>query len=281
MAAALHYAHSQNVVHCDVKPENLLVGDQQTILLSDFGLATVAQYRPTQDQDNVAGTPIYMAPEQIQGKAQPASDQYALACLVYEWLCGEAPFTGSHNMVIKQHLYLSPTPLRARGIAIAEGIDKVVLPGLAKDPQQRFTDILAFAEALAEACQQERFSVVSEVEERHAAPTTSSSALSTITSPHNSPPVFPEPYPTVWNVDYRRNPFFTGREEVIAYLHNAFSALTGHITAQALTGMGGIGKTQAAIEYAYRFRSHYRPSSGQPPILTRISLPISPLSPRC
>ena len=54
-----------------------------------------------------------------------------------------------------------------------------------------------------------------------------------------------------------RNPVFTGREEVIAYLHNAFSALTGHITAQALTGMGGIGKTQAAIEYAYRFRSHY------------------------
>ena len=257
VAAALHYAHSQNVVHCDVKPENLLIGDQQTILLSDFGLATVAQYRPTQNKDNIAGTPIYMAPEQIQGNAQTASDQYALACLVYEWLCGEAPFTGSHNMVIKQHLYLPPTPLRARGIAIAEGIDKVVLRALAKDPQQRFTDILAFAEALAEACQQERISTVAEVEERHATPTTSSSALSTITSPHSSTPVFPEPYPTVWNVDYRRNPFFTGREEVITYLHNAFSAVTGHM-AQALTGLSGIGKTQAAIEYAYRFRSHYQ-----------------------
>src|SRR5882724_10528303 len=106
MADALHYAHTHRVVHRDVKPENMLIGRRQEILLSDFGIALVTQ--STQESvpglQNMAGTVAYMAPEQIQSHAVPASDQYALAVVVYEWLSGSRPFQGSFPEVAVKHI---------------------------------------------------------------------------------------------------------------------------------------------------------------------------------
>ncbi len=107
LASALQYAHEQKVIHRDVKPENMLVGRRNEILLSDFGIALVAQSSrssSTQDIQDMAGTIAYMAPEQIQSQAGPRSDQYSL---------------------------------------------------LAKDPQNRFDTVQAFADALSRACGQE------------------------------------------------------------------------------------------------------------------------------
>src|SRR6202165_3480802 len=83
IAAALQYAHKEKLIHRDIKPENMLLGRNNEVLLSDFGIALVTQSSLTQStEDVVIGTMAYMAPEQIQGKARPASDQYALGVVV-------------------------------------------------------------------------------------------------------------------------------------------------------------------------------------------------------
>ena len=79
-----------------------------------------------------------MAPEQLQGKPRPASDQYALGIVVYEWLSGDRPFHGSFTEMYSQHLFVPPPPLSEKVPAISRDIETVVQIALAKDPQQRF-----------------------------------------------------------------------------------------------------------------------------------------------
>ncbi len=145
IASALQYAHDQKLIHRDVKPENMLVGSSNQILLSDFGTALVAQSTLSQDTEAmVTGTLSYMAPEQIQGKARPASDQYALAVVVYEWLSGTKPFNGSYMEIMAQHLSTPPPPLDEQGLAIPHAVQEVLRRALAKDPHQRFPRVQDF-----------------------------------------------------------------------------------------------------------------------------------------
>jgi serine/threonine protein kinase len=95
------------------------------------------------------GTLAYMAPEQIQGKPRPQSDQYALAVTVYQWLTGKLPFVGSSAEIIAQHLGAPPPPLRTSVPDLPQDVEQVVLTALAKDPQQRFGSVQGFAKALA------------------------------------------------------------------------------------------------------------------------------------
>src|SRR6266568_4108818 len=104
VADALQYAHEQKFIHRDVKPENMLVGRQQEVLLSDFGLAALVHSTGSLSAQEAVGTLPYMAPEQIEGHPRASSDQYALAVVVYEWLCGSRPFEGSVSELLVQHL---------------------------------------------------------------------------------------------------------------------------------------------------------------------------------
>ena len=124
-ASALQYAHDEHFIHRDVKPENLLVGRQQEILLGDFGTALLAQTSRSQSMQDVAGTASYMAPEQFQGKPRPASDQYALAIMVYEWLTGACPFHGSFTEIASQHLFMPPPPLQGRTPTITPAVEQI------------------------------------------------------------------------------------------------------------------------------------------------------------
>ena len=153
IADALQYAHTQRVIHRDIKPENMLVGRRDEILLSDFGIALVAQSSRYQHTRDVVGTVAYMAPEQIQGKPRPASDQYALAVVVYEWLSGVRPFSGTFTEVAVQHAVAPPPPLHEKLPSISLEVEQIVLTALAKDPQQRFASVQAFANALEQASQ--------------------------------------------------------------------------------------------------------------------------------
>ena len=152
VAPALQYAHERKVVHRDVKPENLLLGEDSEVLLSDFGIALVTQSSRYQSTQEVVGTAAYMAPEQLQGKPRPASDQYALGIIVYEWLCGNRPFHGTFTELYSQHLFVPPPPLREKVPAILPAVEQVVLTALEKDPHKRFASVQAFANALETAC---------------------------------------------------------------------------------------------------------------------------------
>src|SRR6266487_6746902 len=107
IAQALQYAHDNNVIHRDLKPENLLIGGNN-ILLSDFGIAAVAHRTNSLHNSPYAGTLPYSAPEQINGQPRPASDQYALGIIVYEWLIGTRPFIGTPVEILSQHLNVAP-----------------------------------------------------------------------------------------------------------------------------------------------------------------------------
>ena len=156
VASALQYAHDERLVHRDVKPENMLIGVQNQVLLSDFGIATIAHGTASQSVEAMAGTIPYMAPEQIQGHPRSASDQYSLGVVVYEWLCGDRPFHGTLTEVAVQHATMPPPSLREKVPAISPDVEQVVTTALAKDPKQRFGSVLAFATALEQASQVKR-----------------------------------------------------------------------------------------------------------------------------
>jgi serine/threonine protein kinase len=151
LADALQYAHDEKLIHRDIKPENMLVGKRQEVLLSDFGIAVMAQSSRHQNPQDMAGTITYMAPEQIQGKPRLASDQYSLGIVIYEWLTGTRPFHGSFSEMVGQHLSATPPSIREKLPTISSDVEQVVMKALAKDPKERFARVKELAIALEQS----------------------------------------------------------------------------------------------------------------------------------
>jgi serine/threonine protein kinase len=150
-ASALQYAHDKKLIHRDVKPENMLLGPNDEVLLSDFGFALI-QTSLSRPSPETAGTASYMAPEQFQGKPQPASDQYSLGVIAYEWLTGTCPFQGTFMELASQHMLAQPPSLLERVPGLSTQVAQVVMRALAKEPDQRFPTVGDFARALERAC---------------------------------------------------------------------------------------------------------------------------------
>ncbi len=148
-AAALDHAHSRGIIHRDVKPHNMLLRDGGNhLLLADFGIAKVVQEGQSSTTAAI-GTIAYMAPEQFEGRVSPATDVYALGCVLLELLTGEPPFTGSTQQVLRGHL-MAPVPSvveRSRG-RVAPTLQAVLERALAKEPGQRFRSAGDLARAL-------------------------------------------------------------------------------------------------------------------------------------
>lgn len=151
IADALQFAHSQKLIHRDIKPENMLLGRQNEVLLSDFGFVQIAHSSSSLSTREMAGTIPYMAPEQFHGKPRYASDQYSLGIVVYEWLTGERPFQGSSLEIATQQMINSPPPIRLKNPLVPPELEEVIRTSLAKEPQQRFATMHAFANAFQQA----------------------------------------------------------------------------------------------------------------------------------
>ena len=159
IAEGLDYAHRQHIVHRDIKPENILVGANDEVLLADFGIAKLLSTTSPSRSSHVAGTFTYIAPEQINGRAVPASDQYALGIVVYEWLTGRPPFQGTFVEIMGQHLHTPPPPLQQFNPALPADVSLAVQMALKKAPEQRFQEVRAFANALRQAAGLDRVQV--------------------------------------------------------------------------------------------------------------------------
>src|SRR5438270_1149194 len=187
VAEALQYAHEQKFIHRDVKPENMLLGRRQEVLLSDFDLAALSHNTRSLSSQATSGTLAYMAPEQIEGHPRAASDQYALGVVAYEWLCGSRPFDGSPTEVMVQQLSMPPPPLREKVVTIPFEVEQVVLRALAKDPKARFVSVQDFAAALEQASQRALSPTAQIPSEQPAAGSAAASAFATLAVPTSQP----------------------------------------------------------------------------------------------
>ncbi|HEU5348861.1 MAG TPA: protein kinase [Ktedonobacterales bacterium] len=152
---ALAYAHKRNLVHRDVKPANILIHSDGRLMLSDFGLAKILDsgLQPAVARNHPdAGTPEYMAPEQIEGRTEARSDLYGLGVVLYLLMTGQLPFSGSSsNAVMEAHLYRLPESPRRLNPEVTPALELVVFQALAKRPEDRFTTASEMGAALMAA----------------------------------------------------------------------------------------------------------------------------------
>ena len=153
VAEALEYAHGRGIVHRDIKPENIMLSGDQ-VLVADFGVAraiTVAAADQLTETGMAVGTPAYMSPEQGGGAARVdgRSDLYSLACVLYEMLVGQPPFTGATaQAVIARHLCDRPPSIEVIRPTVAPTIVTAIDRALAKVPADRFGSVTEFCAAL-------------------------------------------------------------------------------------------------------------------------------------
>lgn len=159
LASALDYAHRRGIVHRDVKPANVMLRSESgslnpaaalpagvQMILTDFGIARIADAARNTASGVVIGTPAYMSPEQVQGQpVDPRSDQYSFGIMVYEMLSGRLPFEGdTQASIMVKHLTETPRPLPD----VNTDVQRVVDRALAKEPSRRFASIEEFAASL-------------------------------------------------------------------------------------------------------------------------------------
>jgi len=152
LAEALAYAHTEGIVHRDVKPANVRLDDRDVVYLMDFGIA----YRPESGEvalppGRILGTPAYVAPEQAQGgqtEVQPASDQYSLGVVLYELLCGQPPFCGPPSYVLFHTIHREPCSPHSLDPNIPRSLAAICLKALSKRPERRYVSCQNFADDL-------------------------------------------------------------------------------------------------------------------------------------
>lgn len=139
--AGIGYAHRAGLVHCDVKPHNMLVTPDKRLKVTDFGIArALATIHPDEHSDIVWGSPQYFSPEQAAGEPpSPASDVYSLGIVLYELLTGSLPFNGfTPEELARMHLEARPAPIREYLPDIPEPLEQIVEKVLSKEPSARY-----------------------------------------------------------------------------------------------------------------------------------------------
>lgn len=139
--AGVGYAHRAGLIHCDIKPHNMLVTPDHRLKVTDFGIArALATISPTEQHDIVWGSPSYLSPEQSAGLApSPSSDVYALGIVLYESLTGRLPFISNDPVeLIQLHRNSNPQPPHQLNDNISPALEQIILKTLSKEPSSRY-----------------------------------------------------------------------------------------------------------------------------------------------
>jgi serine/threonine protein kinase len=249
---ALACAHAEGVVHRDLKPANIMVaetGARRNAQVLDFGLGTftagarLADLRRLTLQGEYLGTPAYSAPEQLLGEVStPATDLFAWGLICIECLTGEPACDGPVPLII--HRQLGPDPVEIPVPLLDHELGKILVGVTAKDPAQREGS----ARQVLVALQRVLSEPLPKRDELRGA--------LRVRSPDSSTARTVAELSRIWQVPLRRNPNFTGREEELAELAESLRQ-RALLAIVALRGLGGVGKSQLALEYAYRHAHEY------------------------
>lgn len=225
VASALDYAHTQDIVHRDVKPSNILIDKDDHALLTDLGLVLRVSAETT--LGTAFGTPRYIAPEQATSsdKAVPQSDIYSFAVILYEILCGRTPFDGESPMEIAlAHISDAPPSPRQFNPSIPEAVEKELLKALEKDPAKRHKSTTQLIEAVKRGYRTEQ--------------NTRPAVVSAVIEPENDERTLNVPPPVIVNPPARKRPLPLIASGVLALLAAGAFALSRLL--------GGDGTTVAA-----------------------------------
>ena len=139
--AGIGYAHRAGLVHCDIKPQNMLVTPDKRLKVTDFGIArALASINPREHSDLIWGSPKYFSPEQASGNSpSPASDVYSLGVIIYEMLTTQTPFVSDQvSELIRLHRNVNPRPPSQFNSEISDQFERIILKILAKQPSARY-----------------------------------------------------------------------------------------------------------------------------------------------
>jgi len=250
---AVGCAHARGITHRDLKPGNIMVsatGARRNAQILDFGLGTISMDSSFRDlrhltlRGEILGTPAYSAPEQLRGEPSTVrADLYAWGLTFLECLTGEHPFESSSPNELF-HRQLSPEPVPIPRAIESHELGRVLRIATQKDADKRTLSATEILTAL-QHCAREGLPAIGEI-------AVARSGVGAPAQQRSSSGLSP-----IWQVPLGRNLNFTGREEMLNEL--AESVSNSHLLAVvALHGMGGVGKTQLALEYAYRYADRYR-----------------------